>query len=159
MDIPDISKLHKEKELKNIAKKNIFNIVLEKCIEKIIYTNKYLDQTFIYFEIPFIIAGCPSYDRLECIVYIMNELIKKDYRVDFIPNNNSILIDWGTNIKNSKKIDNINFNGLSMNSQKLKEQTKELLKQYPNTSKIQFVYQDSNEQNKKDQAKKLKKKK
>ena len=71
MNIPSISSLHDEKNSKNKSKLDIFKIVLNKCIEKIIYTNRHTEQTFVIFEVPKILIGYPSYNMESCILYII----------------------------------------------------------------------------------------
>jgi hypothetical protein len=138
--IPNITNLHAQKNLKTQAKNEIFTIVLNKCIEKIIETNTTTEKTFIYFEVPNIIIGFHSYDRIGCIHYLIQELSREKYRVDFIEPY-FLYIDWGTNTK-SKGVESINYLPTS-NPSHLKQQTKELLKKYPNTSKIVFEYEDN----------------
>ena len=140
MDIPDINILHKEKYIKHEAKNEVFNKVLNKCIEKIIYTNKNTDQTFIYFEVPHTIINCANYDKISCIIFLMNAFTLKEYYTEFIEPY-YLYIDWSIN-NNSKKLDNIYMKGISSNPEKLREQTKKLLKKYPNANKIQYVYED-----------------
>jgi hypothetical protein len=135
--IPSISSLHHEKSIKETSKIDIFNIVLNKCIEKIIFTNKNTDKTFIIFEIPKLLIGYPNYDMKNCILFIIKKLSEKDYLIEFIEPF-YLYIDWG-----SKPIE-----------QKLKDKTilsiqkKNLLNKYPDLSKypdskIEFVYDDS----------------
>jgi hypothetical protein len=141
--IPNISKLHAERHVKEQARNEIFTIVLNKCIEQIVETNSRTEHTFIYFEVPNIIIGFPGYDRLACIHFLIQELKKENYKVEFIEPF-YLYIDWSKNTK-SKTIDNLMIQNLipTSNPDKLREQTRELLKKYPNTSKIVFEYEDS----------------
>lgn len=131
-NIPDINILHKEKNVKEKARLDIFNIVLNRCIEKILYTNKHTDKTFVIFEVPNILIGFPSYDRISCTVFLKNQLLKKEYVVEYI-DPFYLYIDWGTNT--NKKKDN-----MDKIPQNLKTQTAKLLKKFPDTSKIIFEY-------------------
>lgn len=135
--IPSISSLHHEKSIKETSKIDIFNIVLNKCIEKIIFTNKNTDKTFIIFEIPKLLIGYPNYDMKNCILFIIKKLSEKGYLIEFIEPF-YLYIDWG-----SKPVES-----------KLKEKTlfsiqkKNLLNKYPDLSKypdskIEFIYDDS----------------
>ena len=128
--IPDINLLHKEKSVKEKARLDIFNIVLNRCIEKILYTNKHTDKTFVIFEVPNILIGFPSYDRISCTVFLKTQLLKKEYVVEYI-DPFYLYIDWGTNTKK---------NNLDKIPQNLKTQTEKLLKKFPDTSKIIFEY-------------------
>jgi hypothetical protein len=141
--IPNIHNLHLQKNVKEQARNDIFTIVLNKCIDKIVETNQITDKTFIYFEVPNIIIGFHSYDRLGCIHYLIQELSREKYKVEFIEPY-YLYIDWGTNIKSSKLNSTFLQNVIpTSNPMKLKEQTKQLLKKYPNTSKIVFEYEDA----------------
>jgi hypothetical protein len=133
-DIPDIRSLQKEKQQKENIKNNIFSTVLNKCIEKIVSTNNSTDKTFIIFEVPRILIGITSYDMNACILYLIKQLSAKEYKVDFIEPC-YLYIDWGRpqNSSNQKKDKNIL-------TDKLKIQTKKLLKQFPNASKVEYKY-------------------
>ncbi len=133
--IPSISSLHHEKSIKETSKIDIYNIVLNKCIEKIIFTNKNTDKTFIIFEIPKILIGYPNYDMKNCILFIIKKLSERGYLIEFIEPF-YLYIDWGSKPQ----------------EQKLKSafsvQKKNLLNKYPDLSKypdskIEFVYHDS----------------
>lgn len=154
--IPNINTLHAERNVKEQAKHKIFTIVLNKCIDKIIETNQFTEKTFVYFEVPNLIIGFPGYDRIACIHYLIQKLTAEKYKVEFI-DPFYLYIDWSTN-NYSRNLDTLPFQNIipTSNPSKLKAQTKELLKKYPNTSKIVFEYEDNNSQ-KKTVAKKLKK--
>lgn len=141
--IPNISKLHAEKLVKEQARNEIFTIVLHKCIDQILETNTRTEYTFIYFEVPNIIIGFPGYDRLACVHFLINELSKENYKVEFIEPF-YLYIDWSKGSK-PKTIDNLMIQNIipTSNPDKLREQTKEILKKYPNASKIVFEYDDS----------------
>lgn len=153
--VPNISNLHAERHIKKEAKNEIFNIVLNKCIDQILETNARTDYTFIYFEVPNIIIGFHGYDRVACIHFLINELSKEGYRVEFVEPY-YLYIDWNKNL-NQKTIDNLVFQNIipTSNPEKLKEQTKKLLKKYPNASKVVFEYADNRgSSNKKNATKK-----
>jgi hypothetical protein len=129
--IPNVNNLHQERSVKEKARNDVFTLVLNKCIEKILYTNKNTDKTFIFFEVPKILIGFPFYDMKSCIIFIMQKLIKENYKVNFIEPF-YLYIDWGSSIKKTDYI-----------SDKVKLQTKELLKKFPNTSSVVFEYVDT----------------
>ena len=141
--IPNIANLHAEKNIKDAARNEMFTIVLNKCIDQIVDTNSRTDKTFLYFEVPNIIIGCTGYDRLSCIHYLIHELSKEHYKVEFVEPF-YLYIDWSTNNFKAKNIDNLVMQHVipTSNPERLKEQTKRLLKKYPNTSKIVFEYED-----------------
>jgi hypothetical protein len=148
--IPNVNSLHQEKYTKEKARNDVFTLVLNKCIEKIIYTNKNTEQTYVFFEVPKILIGFPFYDMKSCIIFLMQKLSKENYKVHFIEPF-YLYVDWGTAV--SKDLpDNFIY---TSNPEKLKLQTKELLKKYPNTSKVVFEYADAGSSSK--QKKKNKK--
>ena len=137
--IPSISSLHKEKFVKQSSKIDIFNIVINKCVEKITYANRHTDKTYIIFEVPKILIGYPTYDMESCIIFIINKLSQNGYLVEFIQPF-YLYIDWGTN--NSKLNYKIETAIPTKNPERLRAQTKALLSKFPNTSKVEFVYED-----------------
>ncbi len=138
--IPKIDNLHAERSIKEQSRNEIFTIVLNKCIDQILETNSRTEHTFTYFEVPNIIIGFPGYDRLTCIHYLINQLRREGYTVEFIEPI-YLYIDWG---KNPRNIDDILLENMIQisNPGRLKKQTKEILKKYPNASKIVFELKD-----------------
>jgi len=126
--IPNINNLHEIRNNKEKVRNDVFILVLNKCIEKIVYTNKNTDKTFILFELPKILIGFPYYDIKTCMAYLIKKLSDNNYKVDFIEPF-YLYIDWGTIQKD-------------MHSEKLKSKTKELLKKFPNVGKVVFEYKD-----------------
>jgi hypothetical protein len=133
--IPSIDSLREEKSIKDNSKVDIFNMVLNKCVEKIIYTNRHTDKTFVIFEVPKLLIGYPMYDMKTCILFLINKLSQNKYIVHFIEPF-YLYIDWGSQVK-----------VVARNS--LKEQTKRLLEKFPDTSKIEYVYASSSKSKKK----------
>lgn len=136
--IPSISSLQQEKSIKEKGKNDIFNIVLTKIIQKITYTNRHTEQTYIIFEIPKMLIGYPQYDMKSCILFVMNQLSNNGYIVEFVEPF-YLYIDWGCT--RQKPVD---YKGslTTKHKDKLQTQTKALLSQFPNTSQIEFVYED-----------------
>lgn len=155
--IPNISLLHATRNEKEQARNEIFTIVLNKCIDQILETNNKNDKTYIYFEVPNIIIGFQEYDRLACIHYLIHELSKEHYKVEFVAPY-YLYIDWSTNINKPKTIDNLMLQNVipTSNPERLKQQTKELLKKYPHASKIVFEYEDARQVSSKQKPKKKK---
>mgnify|MGYP000353457155 CR=1 FL=1 len=135
-DIPSISSLHKEKNVKESSKNDIFNIVLNKIVQKITYTNRHTNQTYIIFEIPQILIGYPQYDMKSCILFVINRLSENGYMVDFLEPF-YLYIDWGSN--NTYKEYNIKSRISQKHKDKLQNHTKELLTKFP---EIEFIYED-----------------
>lgn len=142
--IPNIDSLYNEKNVKNNSKIEIFKVVLAKCVEKIMYTNRSTDKTFVIFEVPKIMIGYPSYDMNVCSVYLMNKLMKKNYKVSFIEPF-YLYIDWGMLCKKGKEYEKLEelIQPKQYNNGKLKDETVKLLKKFPNTSNVEFVYEDN----------------
>ena len=128
--IPNINNLHSEKNVKEKIKTEAYILVLNKCIEKIVYTNKHTDQTYIFFDVPRFLIDYPFYDMNSCVMFIMNKLVPNNYKVSFIAPF-YIYIDWSTETTFNKIPD------------KLRLQTKELLKKYPETTKVVYEYTNS----------------
>jgi hypothetical protein len=158
--IPSITSLHQEKFVKETNKIDIYNIVLNKIVEKILYTNRHTDKTYVIFEVPKMLIGYPQYDMKSCIIFIINKLSSNDYFVEFL-DPFYVYIDWGSkeSPKVKHKIIKAEIPKFSVrNVDNLKAQTKALLSQFPDTSKVEFVYEDKYKQNKenKDNSKKKK---
>ncbi len=138
LDIPNISKLHKEKYNIENKKKDIFDIVLKKCIEQIVHTNRHTPTTFIIFDVPKVLIGHPQYDLKECILYIIKELSSKNYIVEFLQPC-QLYIDWGSSSDKREPF-------LSKNA---KSEIKHLLeKKYPN-AKVEYEIIDKKRKKKK----------
>ena len=131
--IPSITSLHDEKNKKILNTNDIYKTVLCKCIEKIKYTNRHTDKTFIIFEVPKILIGYANYNMKSCIHFIINNIISHGYIVQFIEPF-YIYIDWGSN-RNFNKSFQLN--------------TSELLKKFPNVDQIEYIYEDEYKKNKK----------
>lgn len=133
--IPSIISLQQEKTQKENYKNDMFNIVLNKCIEKIIYTNKHTDKTYIIFEVPKLLIGYPNYDMKSCILFIIHKLNQNGYIIEFIEPF-YLYIDWG-----SRTIASTSSSKLSVSNFTSSKQGAKLLNKFPN-SKIEFVYED-----------------
>ena len=121
LNIPSIKKLHNERNNLDKIENNIYNIVLNKCITNINYTNRYIKKTYMYFEVPKILIGQLHYNINSCILYIMKKFMNDQYIVYFIEPN-ILYIDWSNLPKKDK----------------LTETTKKIMSKYPNAT-IEFV--------------------
>jgi len=139
--IPSISSLHDEKNTKEKARLDMFKIVLNKCIEKIIYTNRHTDKTFVIFEVPRILIGYPIYDMKSCIVFLLQELTKNNYYVEFIEPF-YLYIDWGS--YNLKKNSNTfkKYSDIPESKKNTIKFNEELIKKTLSGQQIEFVYED-----------------
>lgn len=145
--IPTIDSLHKEKSSKEKSKYDILNIVLNKCIEKIIYTNRHTNKTYVIFEVPQILIGHPMYEMNSCIIFLMQQFIKKGYIVEFIEPF-YLYIDLGnrTDNRGSSTSNHITHQNT------LRHQTQQLLKQFPNRQ-IEIIFEDQLKDQKKGKKK------
>lgn len=132
--IPSIDALHREKSIKENKEMSVFTIVLNKCIEKIIYTNRHTAKTFVLFEVPQILIGYPAYDKKLCIMFLIQKLSEQGYLVSFIEPF-YLHIDWCS--------PNERVHAYPKRTNMLTEQTQSLLKRFPNTSKVEFVFEDT----------------
>ena len=126
MSVPSISDLHSVRGTKERKRNGDFSIILQQCIDSIIYTNKYTDNTFIFFTVPEILISAPFYSAKDCIVFIIKKLTKSGYRVHFIEPNH-IYVDWGKDRSLRGKI---------------KSQTNQILRQFPDANEIIFELQE-----------------
>jgi hypothetical protein len=115
---------------------DIYKTVLNKCIEKIIYTNRHTDKTFIIFEVPKILIGQTSYDMKSCIHYIINNITTHGYYIQFIEPF-YIYIDWG-----SKHTSMYSNSMINKEDNDIQAKTKEILKHFPGINKVEYIYED-----------------
>lgn len=156
--LPSINSLHKEKEQKELSRHEIYKLVLSKCAEKITYTNRHTDKTFVIFEVPKLLIGFPNYDFKSCILYLMNRLASHNYMVEFI-DPFYLYIDWGTGAQKYESKPFVKLPSNIVSNGNLKNQTKALLSRFPNTSKVEFIYADSFPKSDKSKKNRNKKKK
>ncbi len=95
--LPNARLLQKEKNRLTKNNLKIYENIMKKCIDRIIYTNKYTEQTFTIFEVPNILIGNPNYNKMSCIIYIINELKSNGYRYEYIEPS-YLYIDWSPKI-------------------------------------------------------------
>jgi len=139
--IPSIDSLHKERHQKDTTRNDIYTIVLNKCIEKIIHANRHTDKTYIIFEVPNILIGYPMYDMKSCILFIINQLVQKQYLVEFVEPH-YLYIDWGCKgTVIDKYQSSTSTAGNTSIGKKLQKHTREILKRYPKAD-IEFVLED-----------------
>lgn len=169
-DIPSIKSLKTIKNLKQENKAAIYDIVLGRCSEKIIDTNKQTDVSHLLFELPKVIIGYPNYNVSDCGEYMAKRLKEKGYSTKLI-SKEFLYIDWSNSVGNSKKnvynqnghyghtssnLSEITFKGKEKIPNSTIKETKDLLKKYPDTSQVVFIYTDSETGKKKRKVKKKK---
>lgn len=95
MDIvPSLLTLHFEKNMKTNINNSIYNIILKKCCEKIKYENN-IGKTYVIFEVPSLLPDYPNYNIQECILYLNDVFVKKNYYFYYILPPHHVYIDWG----------------------------------------------------------------
>lgn len=118
-----IAKMHEETYKKNT---HVYEIVLQRCfrkIEEIIKKN--INVNHILFEIPSFILGYPKINIKLCSNYLINNLVKNGFKVDFfephfikiswnpIEENitivDKIVIDDKSNKKKYRSVNDVNF--------------------------------------------------
>jgi len=150
--IPSISSLHAERNKKNVDTQDIYKIVLNKCTEKIIFTNRHTDKTFIIFEVPKLLIGHSNYNMKSCIHYIIQNISMHGYVVQFIEPF-YIYIDWGTKKNYNTNLKSNFDSNFDSTSNSLQENTKQILKYFPGVKEIEYVYADKYKSNKQENKK------
>lgn len=99
-----ISDLYTLKNKKDKIKTNTFNIIIEKCHLKIKNIAEQGGMN-VFYEIPYLVVGCPLYNINDCIEYVVESLRKNGLLVQILPfpNNTTIYISWKPNDINHKK--------------------------------------------------------
>jgi hypothetical protein len=101
-----IADLYSMKNKKQQIRINTFNIILEKCHNKI-KTIASQGGMNVFFEIPYFLLGYPLYNVFECCDYTVDALRKNGLMVQILPhpNNNTIYISWKpTDVKVQKSL-------------------------------------------------------
>ena len=136
--LPSISTLQREQMKKEVKKDSIYKIVLKTCGQKIIEANKKSKNSYCFFEVPTIIIGHSDYNVIDCTKYLMGELIKENYVVEFLQPN-YLYIDWGKPVSHPHNL----TPGWVENKKKFEKETKRYMKKYPN-AEIEIVYDKKN---------------
>lgn len=101
-----ISELYALKNKKDKVKNNTFNVIIERCHEKIKNIAAQGGMN-IFYAIPYILLGYPLYDINECVEYVVEALRTNGFLVQILPfpNNNTIYISWKpTDVKVKKQL-------------------------------------------------------
>ena len=116
-----VDDLHNEIDTREFEKYKIHEQILEKCHNQIKNVNKKSNCKYTIFKIPIIQFGVPVYDVIQCAIFIMEDLIKRGFKVQF-QNPNILVISWFIRNKNSNNeykqyINNQNNNKQNNNKQ------------------------------------------
>jgi hypothetical protein len=94
MSMINIDELHRINEIRAKERISTYEKVLQKCHERIkTISKKPKNNMFCFYIVPNIIFGVPLYDVNECIIYIVNCLIKNGFNVVYT-HPNLIYISW-----------------------------------------------------------------
>ena len=100
----NINKLRGEVELREQRKIKIYEKILDLCYQRILNSNKKNDDYSCTYIVPNVVFGLPLYDVNECVNYIMNKLIEKEFNIVYaFPT--TIHISWKPVDKNNNKSD------------------------------------------------------
>ena len=101
-----INNLHKELEKRETRKNKTYQTILEKAQYRILITNSKTTDCYCFFVVPTFVFGVPLYDMTKCIIYIMEDLINREFVVNYT-HPNLLFISWKDKPKNTNhKIEN-----------------------------------------------------
>ena len=89
----NIHNLHKEIEKREDRKNKTYQTILDKCHYRIILTNSKSNDCFCFFIVPTFVYGIPLYNMTKCIIFIMEDLIDKGFKVSYT-HPNLLYISW-----------------------------------------------------------------
>lgn len=109
-----INKLHQEINEREEKKKHVYEKILKICYNKIISVNNKSNVCNYMFVCPNYIYGLPLFNIMNCCLYIMEDLQRKGFQVQYV-NPNILYIDWKVNPKVENK-NELQYSGSSLNS-------------------------------------------
>ena len=89
----NINDLHKDRDKRNTIKNDIYLKVLARCHSKIKSISKLSDLCCCFYMVPAYIYGLPSYNQIECVYYIVKELMDDGFKVQYVEPN-ILFITW-----------------------------------------------------------------
>ena len=89
----NIHNLHNEIEKRENRKNKTYQTILEKVQYRIITTNKKSSECYCFFIVPTFIFGVPLYDMTKCIIFIMEDLVGRGFKVNYT-HPNLLYISW-----------------------------------------------------------------
>ena len=95
----NINRLHNELKKRETRKRNVYKEVLNKCNLRIININQKSSECYCFFLVPTFIFGVPLYNVTNCVIYIMQDLIDKGFKVTYT-HPNLLYINWYEKPKN-----------------------------------------------------------
>lgn len=89
----NINNLHNEIAKREHRKQNIYNKIFEKCCNRIMTVNIKSNDCYCLFVVPSFVFGVPLYNVTQCIIYVMQNLIDKGFKVQYT-HPNLLYINW-----------------------------------------------------------------
>lgn len=89
----NINNLHNEIEKRENRKNKTYQTILEKVQYRIITVNKKSNDCYCFYIVPTFIFGVPLYDMTKCIIFIMEDLIRRGFKVNYT-HPNLLYISW-----------------------------------------------------------------
>ena len=95
----NINQLHKEIEKREKRKNKVYQTILEKVNYRILLTNQKSNDCLCLFVVPSFVFGVPLYNMTNCVIYVMEDLIEKGFKVNYT-HPNLLSISWKEKPKN-----------------------------------------------------------
>lgn len=89
----NINNLHNEIEKRETRKNKTYQTILEKVQYRIITVNKKSNDCYCFYIVPTFIFGVPLYDMTKCIIFVMEDLIGRGFKVNYT-HPNLLYISW-----------------------------------------------------------------
>jgi hypothetical protein len=90
----NLDDLYEKKKAHDQSKLYTFNKILNRIHSKIKLTaRQHINQQFCWYVVPEIILGVAHYDRMGCVEYVVEQLLKNGFRVQYT-HPNLLLISW-----------------------------------------------------------------
>ena len=132
----NINKLRGEVEAREQRKIKIYEKILELCYQRILNSNQKSDEYSCTYIVPNVVFGLPLYDVNDCVRYIMNKLIEKEFDISFAYPT-TIHISW-------RPDDKYNKTNNSNNNSNSNKQLSITQKQYKNENRGIITHSNSN---------------
>jgi hypothetical protein len=89
----NINDLHKERDKRSAVRSTIYSRILQRCHSKIKSISKLSDICCCFFEVPAYEYGLPTYNQIECVYYVIKELIDDGFKVEYVEPN-ILFVTW-----------------------------------------------------------------
>lgn len=95
-----INKLHQEINDREERKRRVYEEILKRCYKRIVAENTKHNFCCCTYACPVYVYGLPLYNITNCIIYIMEDLKSKGFKVEYM-GKNMVYIDWKVNPTNT----------------------------------------------------------